>query len=350
MRYLAGVALILSVAALPLYAQESQCGAVYENATRAYSLDQKRDTELQYFASLHCERNGEIRESSFSGEMGLTIKQIPFSFSADLSDDRQRMQQFCKSMSERNFSDQQSSSYRNTVVVDALRSFNQCVALERSGLVIRHDDQHPYSLIIYGEYKDRTTTAFLDTVVYDPSKVSCSSTNLSRGNTAVAVDTSRRYEIPENFNITCTRTGTQADGATHFERATVAISTSLGPYSVVLQADQLNGFDLASQARETLNTIISERDAALSRASAAESRASSLSSRLENAGIVSWHQFGTGEYDRGTRFRPRHYCGHDVNAEARRLCGDATPLVRLLDDRSGDKCGYADYVVACLRK
>ncbi|MEM0949852.1 MAG: hypothetical protein AAGK37_20815 [Pseudomonadota bacterium] len=66
--------------------------------------------------------------------------------------------------------------------------------------------------------------------------------------------------------------------------------------------------------------------------------------------ISSWHTFATGEYDRGTAIRPRHYCGHNVDAEARRLCGVAEANLKQLSSRAGDKCGYNDYVVACISR
>jgi hypothetical protein len=74
-----------------------------------------------------------------------------------------------------------------------------------------------------------------------------------------------------------------------------------------------------------------------------------LEARIDQVTISGFFKFSTGEHDSGTRIRPRHYCGHDVNAEAKQLCGDETAVTFVVDDRAGDKCGYTDYVVACLR-
>lgn len=222
-----------------------------------------------------------------------------------------------------------------------------------------HDYQHPYSVIIHGAYKDRDTVAYLDTVVYDPTAVECTSTNLTDSGEAIVVDHKKRHAIPENFSITCFRKPVfnKETESIKYPRTTVAISTTKGPYSIVLQADELNGYNLASEAQRAVRSISAERDAANQGAAseraarqAAENNAAGIQARLDSASVVKHEVFGVGEYDRGTTFRPRYYCYTDTAAKGVEACGSDIPQVTLLRDSAGDRCGYQDYIVSCLRK
>ena len=74
-----------------------------------------------------------------------------------------------------------------------------------------------------------------------------------------------------------------------------------------------------------------------------------LERRLAGVKVDAWHKFSIGEYDSGSRVRPRYYCGDDAKVRARALCGSlAKPFVFTVDVRNGDKCGYHDVVVACV--
>lgn len=101
--------LVISAAALLLVApsvfgQAAECGQVYENATRSYSASSKQDTELQYFASLYCEKSGEVKSSALTASAEFKIKQIPFEFGATSDSAESKFKKFCDAMSNYSFS------------------------------------------------------------------------------------------------------------------------------------------------------------------------------------------------------------------------------------------------------
>ena len=109
-----------------------------------------------------------------------------------------------------------------------------------------------------------------------------------------------------------------------------------------LKADNLT---LAAE-REAMTAKISELD---EQVTVLVNHARRLEVRIDKVTISGFFKFSVGEFDHQTGVRPRHPCGHDGDAEAQCLCGNETAVRFLFDERAGDQCGYADYVVACLR-
>jgi hypothetical protein len=109
-----------------------------------------------------------------------------------------------------------------------------------------------------------------------------------------------------------------------------------------LKADNLT---LAAE-REAMTAKISELD---EQVTVLVNHARRLEARIDKVTISGFYKFSVGEFDHQTSVRPRHPCVHDVDAEAQSLCGNETAVRFLFDERAGDRCGYADYVVACMR-
>jgi hypothetical protein len=320
----------------------SACRDVYLNSTRNLSVSEKYNEELSYHFSRHCEHNGDVRQTSLSGAANIPVDGIPFEFSSNASDNRSKLQEFCKANKNLSTSVSVDNSYRNAVVTAALDSFNKCISLESRGLLITHDEQHPESVIIHGSFKDRTTKATLDTVIYDKTRLLCSSANFNTANRSVTLDETRKFEIPGNFSITCRRLPQRNLNSIEYPRVNIAISTSLGPYSIVLQEDQFFGFTLASEAAEQ-NKKLKDMHQAEKR------RADELEDRLKNISVTTY-VWSVGEYDRGTTVRPRHYCKDNAEKRAAALCKGAEYVLKRTGKRGGNKCGYSEYVVACVKK
>jgi len=109
-----------------------------------------------------------------------------------------------------------------------------------------------------------------------------------------------------------------------------------------LKADNLT---LAAE-REAMTAKISELD---EQVTVLVNHARRLEVRIDKVTISGFFKFSVGEFDHQTGVRPRYPCGHDVDAEAQGFCGNETAVRFLFDERAGDQCGYAEYVVACLR-
>ncbi len=335
-----------------LVAQASDCAAVYSNATRNITSIQKQQTELSYYFSRHCQKSGEVNQSSFSLGIEAVVKQIPFTFSASNADSKSKMEEFCKTGSQQNYFSASSTDFRDEVVAASLNSFNQCIALENRGLRFTHQEQAPQSVLIFGELTQNFISASLDAVAYDPTAVTCKSTGFNADGTAVTLDGSKSLKISKNFTVTCTRKPKVEAQKTFYPRAVIGLSTSLGPYTVELIEDQLFGFTLASQARANYDKALAQRDYNLNEALGAKAVAAQLQNRLNNVTAEAF-TVSYGEYDRPSTqyFAPRLYCGTDIQAHANSVCGaNRTAIVKGLGSYGGNKCGYGHYVFACLSK
>ena len=259
------------------------------------------------------------------------------------------MEEFCKSGAQQNFAQALSSDFRDEVVVASLNSFNQCLSLQNRGIRLTHQEQPPQSVLIFGELTNSVTNASLDALTYDPKAVSCRSTGFSSNGEALKLDGAKSYKITKNFTIECKRTPKINAGNTDFGRTAIGLSTSLGPYTIELMQDQLFGFATASQAKANYEKVVSERDTAIAAKKSADAKAATLQKRIENAS-VEIAVVSTGEYSppMTTYFQPRLYCGTNVEAHARSVCGERRAKTHLVANHGGNKCGYSYYVVSCL--
>ena len=344
------VATLLITSVIP--ATASDCAAVYSNATRNITYIQKQQTELSYYFTRHCQKSGEVNNSSFSLGIDAVVKQIPFSFSANNSDSKSKMEEFCKTGSQQNYFSASSSDFRDEVVSASLNSFNQCIALENRGLRVTHQEQAPQSVLIYGELTNNFTAASLDAVAYDSAAMSCKSTGFSSDGSAITIDGSKSLKITKNFTVTCTRKAKVDGQNTYYPRAVVGMSTSLGPYTVELIEDKLFGFTLASQAKANYDKAIAQRDYNLNEALGAKGVAAQLQNRLNGVSAESF-TVSYGEYDRPSTqyFGPRLYCGTDIQAHANATCGpNRIAFLKFLGSYGGNKCGYGHYTFSCVSK
>lgn len=341
---------------------QSACVSVYQDATRAYTKEEKESTELATSFSQHCEKNGSVKASSLNAGIDAVVQQIPFKFSAASKSSTQKLQEFCKVSSTLAYSSDAATVMSNVVVTDALRSFNQCVALEKKGLVITHDEQYPESVIFYGRFLDRTTNATLDTVSYDAKRVTCTSTNFNWLGTVDRIDDSRQKQIPSNFNITCRRIPNESAEAIKFPRVAIALSTSLGPYSVTLQEDQLNGYTLASEAKKQFDRVTAEKDALAGEKDALAKQVADLkaaSERFDSYSVIMYHGnnlgFLAGLFTQNPRnFKivncPKNQAMFDAGLATACAAGYQGRHLRTFLDYNGGPCGNTFHELKCERR
>jgi hypothetical protein len=339
----AASALLFALSTISSHSFAADCATVYSNATRNITSIQRQQTELSYYFNQHCQKSGEINESSLGVGIDAVVKKIPFTFSANSSSSKSKLEEFCKVGVQQNYFE---------VVVASLNSFNQCIALENRGLRLTHQEQPPQSVLIYAELTNNFTAASLDAVAYDSKALDCKSTGFATDGSAIVVDGSKSLKIAKNFTITCTRKAKTEGGKTYYPRAVVGVSTSLGPYSVEMIEDQLFGFMLASQAKANYDKAVAQRDYNLNEALGAKNVAAQLQNRLNNVS-AELLTVSTGEYDKPSTafYPPRLYCGTDVQAHANSQCGgNRTAVVKHIGGYGGNKCGYQHYVIACISK
>lgn len=123
---------------LPVWAQYDHCIDVYKAATRNLLVSENSYSSVNTIFDNYCEVSGEAKSSNSSAGIEAVIKQIPISFTGQSGSSEQRMKNFCKTYSSVRFDTAASRSLADTVVVDALKSFNECVAITQAGVRISH--------------------------------------------------------------------------------------------------------------------------------------------------------------------------------------------------------------------
>ena len=322
------------------YAQSS-CAAVYADSTRNIDAVSKQASEYSYMYSTHCEANGSLRSSSSGQDLSVAYAGIEVGWKGTKAEAEQKMQDFCKSrQSEYN----KASSYlavSNTVVTEALKSFNQCKALEVNSVFMTHYADQT-SLIIRGNLNPTTTKVDIQAVLYDEALGTCQSTSIRPPKPIRVTATMNAFTAKGPFSITCKRLGIKTiAGETKYPRFEVGVATNHGTYGVTLLAEDILNLDLASQNRQEL----AKRDTAISlvnqQLDLEKQKSAALQKRIDSA-AVSTHQVVEGE---GT---PQGCGGGKAFMQA--TCGTARVGGEvMLYDRSGGSCGYRGYIFSCLR-
>lgn len=321
------------------YAQSS-CAGVYADSTRNIDAVSKQASEYSYIYSTHCEANGSLRSSSSGQDLSVAYAGIEVGWKGTKAEAEQKMQNFCKSrQSEYN----KASSYlavSNTVVTEALKSFNQCKALEVNSVFMSHYADQT-SLIIRGNLNPATTKVDIQAVLYDEALGTCQSTSI-RPPRPVRVDaTMNAFTAKGPFSITCKRLGVKTEaGETKYPRFEVSLATNHGTYGVTLLAEDILSLDLASQNRQEL----AKRDTAIfsinQQLDSEKQKGAVLQKRIDGI-TVSSHQAFEGDG------APQGCWGGKAFMQA--TCG-ATRVVgeRMIYDRSGGSCGYRQHLFSCL--
>lgn len=284
MRYIVlGATSLFSLIATQTSAQGLTCEDVYVNATRNITVETRDRSAKSFYFSLYCERNGSVRSGRGNAELEFPIPDLPLSVSGDGAWNESELREFCSVGAQSQFYEASDISVGSFVVPDALASYNQCVALQRERLVITHQEAPPSSFVVYGEFTNNTVDAQILSVTYEPSELQCYSTDFSGDGSREVIDGSRKYNpAKRNFAITCNRVRQTHSNRDFYPRAEFQMSTSLGPYTVIVAEDTHLGFELASQAEAAFDTAIAERNKARSERNEARRIAAAAERKLES--------------------------------------------------------------------
>lgn len=140
----------------------------------------------------------------------------------------------------------------------ALQQFNECIDFQTRGIAFSSAEIGLSAGTISGIFKNRTTALVINAVVYDSKLLTCS---LSSGDIKTSPDLTKRQAFPvkENFSIACQRSVQIDKDRPFFPPADVRIETNEGGYSARLAGDALNGYYLATEAKQKTEAAIAER-------------------------------------------------------------------------------------------
>lgn len=233
---------------IPLYvsAQGSHCASVYADATRNVDVYTRTMTEQSDVFNQHCESNGSLRQSSAGLDLSIPVKAIKIGISGSKEDARSEMQSFCKRHQENMQRFDSVYKLSSPVVVDALRSFNQCLAFEKKEVNITHLSTDSRSLLVRVDFNPARANVTLNSVQYDEKVAECF-TNAAGASNQLVKFPMAPIAAKGPFSVACTRTAAQTtSGGKKFDRLELLVDTNHGPYPVAMSTEEMLGYDLAS--------------------------------------------------------------------------------------------------------
>lgn len=324
------------------FAQMS-CEMVYATSIRNVDIDIRSLAEQNDVYSTHCESNGSIRESSKSLDLTVPIKKVKLGFSGSQSDAQHEMQEFCKAY-QQNYNKSEAVYKASSIVVsDALRSYNQCKALEINKVQISHVATESRSVAISVNFNPAVTKLELYGVNYDTEVATCRS-DISK-ETEGKIDASiGSIRAKEPFSVACDRTGSlTTDGSKKYSRFEIIVNTSAGAYAFAMPVEEVLGYDLASQNKTAIEAASAKIIELNNEKLSLQAKIDNITSRMNGISITP-HIITQGE---GAPI-PCPQDGGNLEKHTTNICGNAkrTSLIKI-GGHSGGRCGYGTYKFAC---
>lgn len=258
-----GLSVVLIAIPLVSAAQTSTCQAVYAESVRNLNVSSQVSFQKISIFKEHCEENGALKSEISKLDLAVPIKTLTAKIGISRDQQQQEMQQFCKTFKdERNRNDAQ-FSMNDTVAVDALRSYNQCIALEKRNVQISHTSNEE-SIVVRVDFNPTTSVVALNSLSFDEKMANCTSTILGDGARPITFSTGK---VAANgpFVVSCRRTPQTTDRGRRFSRVSFLISTNHGDYDVYMAPETLLNFDMESIARRGIQafdeTLKAEKEA-----------------------------------------------------------------------------------------
>lgn len=330
----------LSLLALPSLGQgSSTCQSVYADSVRNVDIQSRVLTEQDDLFSRHCESNGSLKSSSANVDLTIPVKTIKVGFSGGHTEAKQTMQEFCKTHSERLSRFDSFYQLNNRVVVDALQSFNQCVALEGKWVQISHVATDSRALVVRVGFNPAEQNVTLNSVQYDPAVATCR-TNISGDGTPIQLSSSTGQITAKGpFSIACERIALPTlSGDRKFGRLELLVDTNQGAYSVSMPTEEMLGYDLANATRQAILATTQEQIRLTNEADVLRARI---------AGVRAEAHFTV--QGQGAQVAcPQH--GGSIDTFSKNTCpGGIVSGLMQTGSRSGKTCGYTSYKWSCIK-
>ena len=323
----------------PASAQYSTCQSVYADSVRNVEVQSRLLTEQSDAYSRHCEANGSLKSSSANVDLTVPVKAINIGFSGGAAEAKQVMQEFCKISSEKLSRMDAMYQLSNTVVVDALTSFNQCIALESKRVQIAHVATDSRSLVVRVGFNPAEQNVTLNSVQYDAGVAKCHTNVDGYGPPTVLSATTGQMKAKGPFSVACERISQlTASGDRKYSRFELLVDTNQGAYSVVMPTEEMLGYDLASENKQKIVAEVQERLRLNDEVGALRARIAGVSAKP--------HFVVQGEG--ATVACPQN--GGDLAAYVAQSCpGGIVSGQRLINSTGGRRCGYSSHEWACIK-
>ena len=329
--------LLLAVVSTAGFAQ-STCQAVYSDSVRNVDAYTRVLSEQSDIFSEHCESNGSVKSSKTGLDLTAPVKGIVVGFNGSREEAAQRMQQFCKSHASSLSRFDGTYQLSNKVVVDALKSYNQCLAFEGKRIDIAHVATDSRALVVRVGLNPATDVLTLNSVQYD-SRVATCRTNIGGDGPLMPVGTDfAQTKATGPFSVACDRIPARnAAGDEYFPRLELLLDTNHGAYTVAMPTEGMLGYDTANSTRQRILADAQEK-AALAQ------QVSVLTRKLNNP-IITMQAVVQGE-KRGTVLKcPQQ--GGNLAAHIQGVCKGIASKPMVGGSVGGNMCGYTTHVWSC---
>ena len=340
------VAATLISAAGCLQAQPaSRCHAVYEDAVRNVDLVTRQLSQNRSIFAQHCEESGSVKSTSEKLDLTIPVKQVTIGFEGSREQALSEMRRFCKTYAERFSSNEQYFQLNDRVVVDALASFNRCLALEQSGVYMEHVATASQALLVRVNFNPTAVILRVRNVQYDEKTAKCTADLGSNGNRIPVSAGMEPINATAPFSVACERTGTTREsGELVYPRLELTLDTSHGAYSVSLPSEGLNGYELASEIR--IRDIAKSQE--MARLASSEERHRSTATALIHAITQMTATSHIATQGQGANVA----CPQDggrLDQFMRASCPDGRLMgINRIQTSSGRRCGYTTYTWSCI--
>lgn len=221
------------------------CITLITSGLREYSINTESDAYLLNVFSHHCEKSGQVKTSTFGFGLDVVVSEIPFGLKGKSDNSRESMTNFCKNYAEVEQKNRKVDRREEKIVREAYRSFDACMVMANSGVIVRHDIRSFNDVVFFisPNYNGKISIKGIQT----PPHVTCKGQHPNRelGSPAEVFDlnTSVSLNPTQSMNMVCTRSGRESadvEGIV-YDEAVITMQTDIRPegnYSAYLPDDR----------------------------------------------------------------------------------------------------------------
>jgi hypothetical protein len=239
---------------------EMACRDLITSGLKQYSIRTESSSYLTSVFDRYCEASGSTKSTRLGLGLDLVIKAIPVKFTGSYSSNEQAMKNFCSTYQSHSEGQSAQATYEEKIVDRAYDSFDSCVAMAATGVIVRHTvrDFNNIDFFVAPGFSRPVTLRG----VKAPANMLCEGQDPTvAGNPKKTINLSTHIVLngSDTLNIACTRSGTpQADKSVIFDEATVTLLTNIAPvgnYAAYLPRDTKLPEDQASLVAATLDNL-----------------------------------------------------------------------------------------------
>lgn len=346
------------------------CLQLYQTATRDITEDERDAISTSDIRKEYCSQSKTTRATNLSSSAEAIIKAVPVKGGLNFGSSKEKVDYICDRFSSNSIDTSSTRRYTNTTTVDALKYYNQCVALEKSTATLTFEFAPPTSVVINAQLHDALKLRIYSVTFAGSKKSSCViNTKKDNANRQLLARTS--LEVEGGFSIRCDREpdGRDKQGNELYQASTVILSTNLpnaGLFSIPFPPQKRDSANFQSEADRKLSELNDRITLLDAEKSKLVSDVSVLTGRLNNASVRSFVLLsGHGlpgqivpvvRNLREPGLQPQAGCGNNYNwgahvgPAAQQLCGADQANVTNFYLHSGGPCGHAGFIVSCLKK